>query len=99
MGKAADNERRKLRGTFFNNVAVGLVVAGIAVPYFASFAYSLEMNQFVLGVLEGKMRLGSIEFARGMSGALALIFAFGGRSCFEPSLMPQFEISRTDREA
>jgi hypothetical protein len=65
MGKAADNEGRKLRGTFFNNIAVGLVVTGIAVPYFASFAYALETNQFVIAVLEGKIRSGSIEFARG----------------------------------
>ncbi len=77
MGKAADNERRKLRGTFFNNIAVGLVVTGIAVPYFASFAYTLEMNQLVIAVLEGRVSAGSLEFARGANLLLAVIFAFG----------------------
>ena len=80
MGKAADNERRKLQGTFFNNIAVGLVVAGIALPYFASFAYAPEMNQFVVAVLEGTIRAGSIEFARGVNAVFALVFAFGGAS-------------------
>jgi hypothetical protein len=77
MGKAADNEGRKLRGIFFNNIAVGLVVTGIAVPYFASFAYALETNQFVIAVLEGKIRSGNIEFARGVNVVSALILAFG----------------------
>ena len=53
------------------------VVAGIAVPYFASFAYTLETNQFVIAVLEGKIRSGSIEFARGVNVVSALILAFG----------------------
>jgi hypothetical protein len=30
MGKAATNERVKLKATFYNNVAVGLLVAGVA---------------------------------------------------------------------
>lgn len=32
MGKAADSERAKLRATFFNNLAVGTLVAGVLVP-------------------------------------------------------------------
>jgi hypothetical protein len=35
MGKAADNERIKLRATFFNNIAVGLSITGVLVPYLA----------------------------------------------------------------
>jgi hypothetical protein len=34
MGKAADNERLKLRATYLNNIAVGIFVAGGAAPYF-----------------------------------------------------------------
>jgi hypothetical protein len=37
MGKVADNERIKLRATFYNNIAVGLWVAGALVPYIAIF--------------------------------------------------------------
>jgi hypothetical protein len=35
MGKAAENERLKLRATFFNNIAVGAVVGGALLPYLA----------------------------------------------------------------
>jgi hypothetical protein len=35
MGKAAENERIKLRATWFNNLSVGLTVAGVLVPYLA----------------------------------------------------------------
>lgn len=33
MGKAADNERIKLKAAFYNNLAVGTVIAGLTVPY------------------------------------------------------------------
>ena len=42
MGKAAKNERLKLRATFCNNVAVGLLVAGGALPYFAVISRALS---------------------------------------------------------
>jgi hypothetical protein len=32
MGKAADNERIKLRATFYNNLAAGLILTGILLP-------------------------------------------------------------------
>ena len=34
MGKAADNERLKLRAMFFNTLAAACVVTGLFVPYF-----------------------------------------------------------------
>jgi len=37
MGKTADNERIKLKATFFNNIAVGCVVGGATIPYIAFF--------------------------------------------------------------
>jgi phosphotransferase system glucose/maltose/N-acetylglucosamine-specific IIC component len=33
MGKSAENESVKLRATYYNNVAVGLGVAGGLIPY------------------------------------------------------------------
>jgi hypothetical protein len=33
MGKAAENERIKLGATFYNNLAVGLTITGLIVPY------------------------------------------------------------------
>jgi hypothetical protein len=37
MGTAANNERVKLRATYFNNISIGLYVAGFFIPYL-SFA-------------------------------------------------------------
>ena len=42
MGKAAYNEKLKLRATFFNNVAVAVLVAGYLVPYFAALPWLME---------------------------------------------------------
>jgi len=44
MGKSAANERLKLRATFYNNIAVGLVITGIAAPYFATASRNNERN-------------------------------------------------------
>jgi hypothetical protein len=33
LSKATRNERRKLRSTFLNNIAVGFVLAGFATPF------------------------------------------------------------------
>jgi hypothetical protein len=35
MGKAAENERIKLKATFLNNIAAGLFVAGVFGPFLA----------------------------------------------------------------
>lgn len=35
MGKAADNERLRLRAIFFTNLSVACFVAGLFIPYFA----------------------------------------------------------------
>ena len=42
MGKAADNERLKLRAAYYNNLATGVVITGYAVPYFALMKKTLE---------------------------------------------------------
>ncbi|MGU3387203.1 hypothetical protein ACLBYG_22025 [Methylobacterium sp. D53M] len=33
MGKAADNERKKLKATFYNNIGAGMMLGGFLVPY------------------------------------------------------------------
>jgi hypothetical protein len=35
MGKTAENERLKLRATFYNNVAAGLLIGGLLIPFLA----------------------------------------------------------------
>ena len=42
MGKAANNERTKLRATFYNNVAVGATITGSIIPL---LAYAREVVQ------------------------------------------------------
>jgi hypothetical protein len=44
MGKAADNEKRKLTATFLNNLGIGAFVAGALVPYF-TVAYQISLKQ------------------------------------------------------
>jgi hypothetical protein len=38
MGKAADNERIKLTATLRNNISVGLVIGGAAIPILAVYS-------------------------------------------------------------
>jgi hypothetical protein len=40
MGKAADNEKHKLKANFYNNVAASFIVTGVVVPYLA-FVFKL----------------------------------------------------------
>jgi hypothetical protein len=42
MGKAANNEKLKLKATYFNNVAVGATITGGIVPF---LAYARELVQ------------------------------------------------------
>jgi hypothetical protein len=37
MGKAADNEKRKLQATFYNNLAVGVSLGGALLPALAFY--------------------------------------------------------------
>jgi arginine exporter protein ArgO len=37
MGKAANNEGLKIKATYYNNIAVGLFVAGAVIPYLSWF--------------------------------------------------------------
>ena len=46
MGKAAENERIKLRATWFNNVSIGMFLAGIIVPSITAIGKTEEIKQF-----------------------------------------------------
>jgi hypothetical protein len=43
MGKAADNERIKLRATFLNNCSVALIVGGAFIPVLSLYGRLPEM--------------------------------------------------------
>jgi hypothetical protein len=56
MGKATENERIKLRATWFNNISVGLLIAGFIVPYLSTvFPNATEIGQFLEDWLGGKL--------------------------------------------
>jgi hypothetical protein len=63
MGKAADNERIKLRTTFYNNIAIGLFVAGGIIPCLLAATQEIPLSSPKGGLIAS----GSV---------LALIFAF-----------------------
>jgi hypothetical protein len=44
MGKAAKNETLKIRATYYNNIAVGLFVAGAAIPYLSLFPRTADLS-------------------------------------------------------
>ena len=45
MGKAANNERIKLKAMYFNNISVGLLVAGALIPYLAIAQRASEIHR------------------------------------------------------
>ena len=53
MGKAADNERLKLRATFFNNLSVACFVTGLFIPYLALLRGWGQSMNFFEGLVTG----------------------------------------------
>ena len=45
MGKAVDNERVKLKATFYNNLAVAFIVTGCVVPYLSFVGKMAELTK------------------------------------------------------
>jgi hypothetical protein len=57
MGKAAKNEAIKLAATFFNNLSVGLFLAGVFIPYlgFIQAGGGREIEVFAGGLAAGHL--------------------------------------------
>jgi hypothetical protein len=64
MGKAADNEKIKLRAVFYNNIAVGLCIAGAIAPIFS--------------VIEAESPSELFSLVPSLKELLALVLAFVG---------------------
>jgi hypothetical protein len=56
MGKAAENERIKLRAAFYNNVSVGLVVTGFFVPLLTVYQKMPEILPFIHDWQDGRLQ-------------------------------------------
>ena len=48
MGRSADNERLRLKATFYNNLAVGAAVAGLLAPFIALYPKLLANERMTL---------------------------------------------------
>lgn len=69
-GKSARNEILKIRATYFNNMAVGVFVAGVAAPYFALFP-KIADGSFSWVTAEWRVILFvSVSFIAGMAGSI-----------------------------
>ncbi|WP_156375739.1 hypothetical protein [Methylobacterium sp. Leaf125] len=71
MGRAADNERLKLKATFFNNIGVSCAVIGVLVPYLRFMEISGEKLKLLL---EGKFSQTDINAT--FAAAICMAFAF-----------------------
>jgi hypothetical protein len=50
VSKTAENEAIKLKATFYNNVAVGLMLAGVLIPYLSILQSTPEIEQWLNSV-------------------------------------------------
>jgi hypothetical protein len=70
MGKAAENEKLKLRATFANNVSVALVAAGAFLPIITVIARFDEL------VEQGRSKALTVVLLFGAAGCVAFLIAW-----------------------
>lgn len=68
MGKAANNERKKLRAAFFNNVSVGLIISGTAIPI---LLFISKISVFAIWL--GKLTAGKVDYLEILSAGGTII--------------------------
>ena len=76
MSKAADNERIKLRATFYNNLAIGLFVAGVLLPYFAVLTKVPDMHQWMAAYRAGTANFPGLDLLKALAVLISLCAAF-----------------------
>jgi uncharacterized membrane protein YoaK (UPF0700 family) len=76
MGKTADNEAIKLRATYYNNLSVGLAVAGGLIPYFAFIQRAGEFLNWLTLWLSGRATVDSVEMWKAILATLTMALAF-----------------------
>ena len=83
MGKAADNERRRLQAAFFNNLSVACFVAGLFIPYFALLRGWGQLISFFQALVTGEWTSDVQSDALGLLAAviaLSLCYIFRRRA-------------------
>jgi len=89
MGKAAKNERIKLRATFFNNVSVGLILAGCLIPYLALVQRLGEITDWMIH--HGPVELTFLDWARIVTTVVAFFLALSGARHFRRAANKEIE--------
>jgi hypothetical protein len=74
MGIAANNERIKLRATFYNNLSVTLFLAMVVIPVFSLFFRSYEFGLWFYSWREGRVSVGFEVFAPAAGWLISLGF-------------------------
>ena len=76
MGKVADNEQRKLRATFYNNLAAGLTLTSILVPATALLQFGFDLGRWIKALRTGAGVIGYDQIVHGciVVGATALAY-------------------------
>jgi hypothetical protein len=75
MGKAADNEKIKLRATYLNSLAVGLVIASVLIPYLALIPHANEFGQWLDSLRAGTATVSEAELYKILATIIALLGA------------------------
>jgi hypothetical protein len=76
MGKAADNERLKLRAVFFNNLSVACFVTGLFIPYLALLRGWGQSMNFFEAVMAGNWKSAQGEALGLLAAVIALSLGF-----------------------
>jgi hypothetical protein len=78
MGKAADNEQIKLRATAYNNIAVGLALGGVLLPYLSLILKGDEFLAWFWSVMNGASTISATEIEKIILVLFAFVLAFWG---------------------
>jgi hypothetical protein len=91
MGKAADNERRKLSAALLNNVAVGLIVGGAFLPLLLMITRTANFGPWFNDWWSGKVPINPIEALALFASFLAMALAFWLANRFHRSALKILE--------
>jgi len=76
MGKTADNERIKLQATYYNNISVGLYLAGCILPMLTALTKAANFGVWLDGLLQGDKVPSTIELLALAAAIIGISIAF-----------------------
>ena len=76
MGKEAFNERLKLAANYWNNIAAGLTLTGLIIPYLALNYWIVDLIAWVPDWLAGQAKLSDPAIVAAVSTLVATVAAY-----------------------